>query len=202
MENIIFLIGIVIFSLSSITFFMLKHKNSEIASLNLIVNFVTVVSYLLMMSGIFVFPASNGENIYWTRWVFYVISCSFLMGEISTILKIKIKAMIEIIVFNAIVMITGLLASITTGIDKWLFFIISAIAYIYNLYLIRKHQGTNRMLVNFVYIFWSGFPVIWLLSPAGLLVINAFWTAILYLLLDITTKIYFGYMTVKKYPIH
>jgi sensory rhodopsin len=199
MEDLIFYIGIIIFSFTSLMFFILKRKNPKVASLNMIVNFTTIASYILMVSGLGVIVATNGELIYWTRWAFYAVSCSFLMIEISKILRIEKDTKLEIIVFNSLVMVTGLLASITTDLEKWLFFAVSSIAYIYVIFLIAKNRSDNKFIIGFVAIFWSGFPLVWLLSPAGFILLDAFWTALLYLVLDLITKVYFGFHSTMKY---
>ena len=86
MEEIIFYIGIGLFTFTSLMFLILKNKNPEVASLNLIVNFVTIASYVLMVSELGVITALSGDSIYWTRWAFYALSCSFLMFEVSKIM--------------------------------------------------------------------------------------------------------------------
>jgi sensory rhodopsin len=199
MEEIIFYIGIGLFSITSLMFLILKKKNPEVASLNLIVNFVTIASYSLMVSELGVVTALTGDLIYWTRWAFYAMSCSFLMFEISKILTIDNKTTMEIIVFNTIVMITGLLASITQFPVKWFFFALSSLAYIYVLYLIGKNRSEQKFIFAFVVVFWSGFPLIWLLSPAAFMLLNSFWTALIYLILDFITKVYFGVHTTLKF---
>jgi sensory rhodopsin len=199
MEEIIFYLGIIVFSFTSLMFFILKKKNPKVASLNMIVNFTTIASYILMASGLGVIVATNGQLIYWTRWAFYAMSCSFLMIEISTILRIEKDTKLEIIVFNSLVMVTGLFASITSDLVKWLFFAFSSIAYIYVIFLINKNRSENKFMIGFVAIFWSGFPLVWLLSPAGFLLLDAFWTAMLYLVLDLITKVYFGFHSTMKY---
>ena len=200
MEEIIFSVGAGVFTFTTITFLLLKKRNAEIASLNMIVNSVTIASYLLMISGLFVASAMSGDLIYWTRWAFYAVSCSFLMVEISMLLGIDKSVKLEIIVFNSLVMITGLFASISEGIIKWLFFALSSVAYLYVLFQIIKHGSNERFIVSFVAIFWSGFPIVWVLSPAGLMLIDAFWTALFYLVLDLITKVYFGYHSTSKHP--
>ncbi|TXT62195.1 MAG: membrane protein of unknown function [Promethearchaeota archaeon] len=199
MERIIFYLGIIIFSLTTMLFLILKKRNARVASLNMIVNFVTIASYILMASGLLVFPASNGELIYWTRWGFYAVSCSFLMVEISQIKRLDKETLLEILVFNSMVMITGLFASITVELTKWLFFSLSSFAYLYVLALISKKPSDEKLIVLFVAIFWTGFPVFWLLSPAGFMILDAFWTAIFYLVLDLITKVLFGFYTTMKY---
>ena len=199
MEEIIFYVGIIVFSFTSFMFFIFKKMNPKVASLNMIVNFTTIASYILMVSGLAVIEATNGQLIYWTRWAFYAMSCSFLMIEISMILRIEKDTKLEIIVFNSLVMVTGLFASITTDLEKWLFFALSSIAYMYVIFLINKNRSENKFIIFFVAIFWSGFPVVWLLSPAGFILIDAFWTALLYLVLDLITKVYFGFHSTLKY---
>nr|MBD3197677.1 schizorhodopsin [Candidatus Lokiarchaeota archaeon]MBD3202071.1 hypothetical protein [Candidatus Lokiarchaeota archaeon] len=199
MEEIIFFVGIVIFSVTSLSFLILKRNNPKVASLNMIVNFVTIGSYILMASGLAVLPATNGELIYWSRWAFYAVSCSFLMVEISIILKFDKWTKLEIIIFNSIVMITGLFASVTNDLIKWLFFSLSTAAYVYVLTQIFRNRSENRFVEAFVLIFWTGFPIVWLFSPAGFMVLDAFWSALIYLLLDLITKVYFGYHTSIKY---
>ncbi|MFX1269280.1 MAG: hypothetical protein ACFFAK_15070, partial [Promethearchaeota archaeon] len=66
MEEIIFYIGIGLFSFTSLMFLILKKKNHEIASLNMIVNFITIASYILMVSELGVITALSGDLIYWT----------------------------------------------------------------------------------------------------------------------------------------
>jgi len=199
MEEIIFYIGIGLFSFTSLMFLILKKKNREIASLNMIVNFITIASYILMVSELGVITALSGDLIYWTRWAFYAVSCSFLMFEISKILSVDTKTTLEIIVFNSIVMVTGLFASITEFPVKWLFFTLSSLAYVYVLYHIGKNRAEQKFIFVFVVVFWSGFPLVWLLSPAAFMVLNSFWTALIYLVLDVITKVYFGVHTTLKF---
>lgn len=199
MEQIIFYVGIIVFSFTSLMFFILKKKNRKVASLNMIVNFTTIASYILMVSGLGVISATNGQFIYWTRWAFYAVSCSFLMVEISMILRIDKDTKLQIIVFNSLVMVTGLFASITPDLVKWLFFGLSSIAYLYVIFLINKNRSENTFIIGFVAIFWSGFPLVWLLSPAGFMLLDAFWTALFYLVLDLITKVYFGFHSTVKY---
>ena len=199
MEKIIFYIGMGIFSFTSLMFLVLKKRNPKMASVNMLVNFITIASYIVMMSEVGVVSASTGDLIYWTRWAFYAVSCSLLMYEISMILGIDNKTVLEIIAFNAIVMVAGLYASITAVPIKWYFFTLSSIAYIYILYQIGKNRADNNFILLFVIIFWSGFPLVWVMSPAALMVLNSFWTALIYLVLDLITKVYFGIHTTLKY---
>lgn len=194
--------GGVLFSLTSIMFLLLKKKNESIASINLMVNCVTIVSYAVMIFGLGAITAPNGELIYWTRWLFYAGSCSLLMYETGVLLKKSKTVISEMIVSNIIVMIAGFLASYTIGLSRIVFFSISSGAFIYVLYLINKKSGRKSLFKKtikwYITLFWSMFPLIWLLSPAYSMVLNAYWTAMFYLILDFITKVLYGLFTVKK----
>nr|MBD3186724.1 schizorhodopsin [Candidatus Bathyarchaeota archaeon] len=200
LEMIIFIVGIAIFSGSSFMFLILKNRNQRMATINTIVSFVTVASYMLMFDGSGTLMVPSGELVYWTRWIFYAGSCSLLMLEISTLMGKDKWMTVEIIASNIIVMLTGALASITEAASKWMFFVFSSIAFGYILYRLREGK-TDKFLVTFTTIFWSMFPVAWILSPAGFGILNAAWTALGYLVLDVITKIYFGYHTTMHYQV-
>lgn len=69
------ILGIIIFTISSIYFIIKPKKPFNSAFL---VSFVTLISYIVMLQGSFV-----EFDLYWTRWLFYGISCPLLAFEIS-----------------------------------------------------------------------------------------------------------------------
>ncbi len=198
MINIIFLSGMVIFAISSLYFFFSKRKSTGLNSAFL-VSFVTLASYALMWAGSFVAQSADGQPIFWTRWLFYAISCSLLMLEIAAVKGISGKAKVaELIFLNVLVMGLGLLSAISTGLPKWIFFALSSVAYIIQIagILKVKEKGSNWINI-YIYLGWTGFPVVFLLAPTGIGLFGAGVAMGLYLLLDIYTKIGFN-LQLKK----
>lgn len=192
-ESIIFWIGFALFSIAALMFIKLKKRNEFKARINLLVSCITIISYSVMALDTWSISIA-GEVIYPTRWLFYAVSCSLLMIEVSQLVRVK-KNTLELVMMNSVVMITGFLASITSDLSRIIYFGLSASTYIYLLILIN--QGRKHWSRNYVMITWTLFPIIWLLSPSGMMLINTFWTAISYLVLDFVTKILFGYLTIK-----
>jgi sensory rhodopsin len=192
MINTIFIAGLVIFALSSLYFLMTK-KNSGINSAFL-VSFVTLVSYVLMWDGSFVAQSSSGEPIFWTRWLFYALSCSLLMLEIAKVKGIKSTSKVaELIFLNVIVMGVGFLAAITSGLAKWMFFGLSSIAYLIQIAAVLKIKEPSSKWINaYIYFGWSIFPLVFFLAPTGIEVFGAAVAMGFYLVLDIYTKIVFN----------
>lgn len=200
-EATIFLTGLFLF-LAATTMFPALKKREEYNSINMLVSFTNLVSYAVLFAGINSFISAGGEGIYPTRWLFYIISCGLLMYEVGGILKKTKSEKIEMIFFNSLVMLTGYFASITIAPYKWIFFSISSAAFISVLLIIHRNDKKNTRFTNdvktYVTLTWSAFPAIWILAPTGIGVLSAAGTAVLYLLLDIITKVLFGYYVITK----
>lgn len=192
MINTIFIVGMVIFAFSSIYFFFTK-KNGGINTAFL-VSFVTLASYVLMWDGSYVAESIGGQPIFWTRWLFYALSCSLLMIEIAKVKGITSPSKIaELIFLNVLVMTGGFFASITFGIAKWSFFILASVAYLIQIAPLLKVKKSEANWINaYIYFGWSVFPVVFFLAPTGIEVFGAVVATGLYLILDIYTKIAFN----------
>lgn len=205
-ESMVFWTGAIIFSLSSLLFIVLENqKNSRkhLFNSHIFVSFITTISYCIMALGLATVTNQDGNMIYWTRWLFYAASCSILTLDIATISKKSNEKKAEIVLFTALTMFCGYLASIILTEYRWLFFGLSTAAYLGMLFTLfsKPSDDSPKMssIMWFVLIAWSLFPIVWVLAPTGFKIIAVDITAILYLALDILTKIAFGlYITTRK----
>jgi sensory rhodopsin len=205
-EILVFWIGTAVFGIATVMFRLLRPRRAREEFLfgsHVFVSFITTVTYVTMALALGTVIAANGEPIYWTRWLFYIGSCSILTLDVALIAGKTSAEKAEIGLFTGLVMFCGFLASILIGPERWWFFGLSSAAYIGLLYtlfagLSRAKPGTN-MIVWFVLVFWSLFPVVWVLAPTGFGLIGPFVVAILYGLLDIITKIIFGIWIIYRY---
>lgn len=177
-------LGSLLFVISSIYFLINPKKGLNSA---FFVSFITLVSYLIMLEGRFV-----TNNSYWTRWVFYGISCSLLAYEISKKVGLDLTKQISNIILTVIVMFTGALSSVSTGQFKWYFFVISSVAFIkFLLEIFNTKSKALRQLSPYIFFGWCVFPIIFLISNEGLGFLSFEIAAAIYLLLDFGTKIVF-----------
>jgi sensory rhodopsin len=192
MLNLVFLAGLVVFAVSS-AYFYFSSKSKNGLNTAFLVSFVTLISYVLMWQGNLTVVTAAGEPIFWTRWLFYGLSCTLLMLEITQLKKIAGGARVQLLYLTAIVMGTGFLAARDLTAIRWVHFVISSIAYVL---LVRKILSVKTAAADWVhgYVFfgWTVFPIVFLLAPTGLGVIGAAVANLLYLLLDVYTKIIFN----------
>jgi len=186
--SLILTLGIILFSISSI-YFLIKPKpgfNSPF-----LVSITTLVSYILMLEGSLLIGNSD-TGLYWTRWAFYGLSCPLLIYEISNQLGLNIKQNINNIFLTALVMITGVLSSVSDGEFKLAFFVISCVVFAKILYSVFTSKSKELSRIAPYMIFgWSVFPVIFLLSYEGYNLIENSAAAAIYIALDLFTKIIF-----------
>ena len=168
MIDVIFITGFVVFAISSLYFFFTRKRSTGINTAFL-VSFVTLASYALMWGGAFAVESPAGQPIFWMRWLFYAVSCSMLMLEIAKAKGITDKGKVaELIVLNVFVMVTGTLAAVSMGPTKWVFFILSAIAYIIQIVPILRAKEKSASWINlYIILGWTVFPIVFLLAPTG-----------------------------------
>ena len=202
-ETLIFWIGAAGFGIATLMFALISDKKSENPfRTELFVSFISSLSYLIMATGIATVIGPGGESIYWSRWLFYIASCSILTADIALLKGKSPLKILEVAIFTGLTMFSGFLGSYLLTLDRWWFYALGSVAYI--ALLVELNRGPPGkitqmpVLIAFVSITWSLFPVVWVLAPTGLGLINTFTEVILYGILDIVTKTLFGlYLTFK-----
>jgi sensory rhodopsin len=190
MLNQVFLVGLAIFALSS-TYFYFEGKKKGLNSAFL-VSFITLISYVLMWQGDLTVVTEAGQPIFWTRWLFYALSCTLLMVKIAKLKGIQGGGLVELLYLTAIVMFTGFLAARDLSAVRWVHFIISCVAYIFLIIKVLAGKVAESQWVNsYIFFGWTVFPIVFLLAPTGLGLIGAGLANLLYLVLDFYTKIIF-----------
>ena len=192
MLNFVFLAGLLIFAVSS-AYFYFAGKGQNGLNSAFLVSFVTLISYVLMWQGDLTVVTASGQPIYWTRWLFYALSCTLLMVEIAQLKGIQGGGLVQLLYLTAIVMFTGFLAARDLTAIRWIHFAISSVAYILLVVKVLSVEtpGSN-WISSYIFFGWTVFPVVFLLAPTGLGLIGAAVANLLYLLLDIYTKIVFN----------
>ena len=102
----VFVAGFVIFSLSSAYFYFTNQNKGGLRSAFL-VSFLTVVSYAVMWQGELTATSASGQAVYWTRWLFYALSCTLLIIEIAQVKGIGGGQRAHLVYMTATVMLTG-----------------------------------------------------------------------------------------------
>jgi len=201
-ESYVFLLGLIFMFVVALWFFANRKRNEFMETAFLVIS-VTTLSYALLFSGSITALSESGVPIYFTRWLFYIGSCSLLMLTIGKILNVKNKNILAVLIFNSLVMLSGALAAVATGYYKWIIFVLGSVFFIGQLIILFENapKGRPKKLMSFYILFgWALFPVIFIFAPEGAGFINNFAAAILYLLLDLFTKVIFYFHITRLSP--
>jgi sensory rhodopsin len=192
MLNTVFVAGMVAFAISSAYFYYIGRGRSGLNSAFL-VSFLTLVSYVLMWQGALTVNTGAGQPIYPTRWLFYGLSCTLLMYEIARLKRMQGGDLVQPLYLTAIVMLTGFLASRDLTAVRGIHFVISSVAYILLvLKILSVRTPESQWVSNYVFFGWTVFPIVFALAPTGLGLIGAAVANLVYLVLDVYTKIVFN----------
>jgi sensory rhodopsin len=192
MLNVVFVAGLVIFAISSAYFYFAGKDKSDLNPAFL-VSFITLVSYVLMWQGDLTVTTDGGASIFWSRWLFYGASCTLLIYEIARLKGIKGEKLVKLIYLTALVMFTGFLAARDVTAVRWIHFIISSVAYVLLVIkILAVKTEASGWVSNYIFFGWTVFPIVFVLAPTGVGLIGTALANLLYLLLDIYTKIIFN----------
>jgi sensory rhodopsin len=192
MLNVVFVVGMLIFAASSVYFYLTSSKRGALNSAFL-VSFVTLTSYVLMWQGDFTVLSPIGEPIYVTRWLFYGLSCTLLMFEIAQLKRIDGHGLVQQLYLTAMVMLAGFLAARDVTSTRWVYFVISSVAYVLLVSKVLSVRTPGSEWVrNYILFGWTVFPIVFVLAPTGLGLIGTAVGELLYLVLDLYTKILFN----------
>lgn len=146
-----------------------------------------------MWQGKLTVTTQAGELIFWSRWLFYGATCTLLIAKIAKLNGTKGEKLVELLYLTVIVMFTGFLAARDLSAIRWIYFIISSVAYVLLVIQILPVKVKEAQWVTPYSLFgWTVFPIVFFLEPTGLGLIGAALANLLYLVLDIYTKIVFN----------
>lgn len=192
----VFLASLILMGLSTLYFFVKRDAAKYNRSAFAVTATTTIASLVLYAGVIWVGDLSP------FRWLFYIVSCSILMVTIMKVLSVKKENHIPVLVLNGLVMFTGSFASFMRAYQEAMlvFFLVGGLFFVLQLILLAENKAkksVSKMVWMYVLAGWCVFPIVFLLSPEAVYIINASVAAVLYLVLDLFTKVGF-YMHLSK----
>jgi sensory rhodopsin len=159
---------------------------------------IAAVSYLLMVLDIGVVTV-DGDEVYLFRYIDWLLTTPLLVGYVAYVAGAPRRWVLGVAGADAGMIAVGMVATLTTGIATWVGFGVSALFHLVLLgvlYLVlpryvESHPRRRRLfkvLQNHVGLLWLAYPVIWLLSPAGVGAVSAVGTAMIIAYIDLVAK--------------
>lgn len=171
---------------------------------------VAAFFYLTMSTGA-TSSLVEGRIFYWGRYLDWVITTPLLLLILALLAlaswRDNVGLISGLIAIDVFMVLTGLQAgSSLTAFGKGFWFVVSTLALVVLLYLIytrlfaeaagrpRAVQSVFRTLALLTIVVWPCYPVVWLLGSAGFGAATSTVEVFLILILDLLSKIGFGYL--------
>lgn len=153
----------------------------------------------------------EGRPTVWGRYVTWFLSTPLLILDLTFLGKTSLPITASILGANAYMIVTGFVATISA--DRaigHIWYVVSCFAFLATLYLLvnqyrkeaeRKHPRSKkvfRKLLTVHIIFWTLYPIVWLLGNTWLNAINQGTETMFYTLLDLASKVGFGFLSLNS----
>ncbi len=173
----------------------------------------SALAYMAMALGQGMVEVEN-QIAFYARYLDWIVTTPLLLISLSLVAMYRVKKDIILIAglvaADIIMILTGLIADISKGNLRYLWFIIGIIGFFVSLYIIwiplvkiADSQGETigkiyKGLALYLTIFWIGYPTTWILGPSGLGLISQTWDTYLFVILPIFSKVGFGLLVLFK----
>ena len=221
MDATAFLIGFTILSLGSLAIYATGSKEPPTRHHTLLhasVPFIAATAYLAMAFGIGTLIKFDGTATYLARYADWSVTTPILLaglvllafhergstGEVGGYLT-------AIIVLDVLMIVTGLISSLAAApVGKWVWYLWSCVAFAGVLYLLWVPLRARAMErgaalgsayvknVGFLTVIWFLYPIVFLVGPEGLKIINDPASVYAILIMDVVAKVVYAFFAASN----
>ena len=213
------LIGFVVMAIASLAIYLHGDKRREFrhhTQFHSLVPFIAASAYLAMTLGTGNITGPGGDTVYLARYVDWSITTPILLaGLLLTGLHEHPRHstyILPAIVLDVIMIVTGILsATASNEAARWIWFAWSCAAFIGVLYILwgpvrsigeslgGKIEEVYRGNLVFLTVVWLAYPVVAALGPEGLGILALPVENWVFLVLDITAKVIYGFVATARF---
>lgn len=177
-------------------------------TLNFFVCLIAAGLYLAMALGLGQHTFYDRQT-FWVRYVTWFLSTPLLLLNFAYLGGASILLTSSLLGTNAYMLATGFVATITPRPINYIWYLVSCGAYLAEFYLLvrpyrseaeRNHpraKSAFRQLLTVHLVLWTGYPIVWILANTGFNVLEQGFEAMFYTLLDLTSKVGFGFLALN-----
>ena len=161
------------------------------------------VAYATM--GLGLTATTVGDNtVYLARYVDWLVTTPLIVGYLAMLAKPSRRTYVWLLAADVFVIAAGIAAALSVGGQRWLFFAAGGVGYVVLAYgLLRtlpqalgadpdpRVHSLFVTLRNITVVLWTLYPVVWLLSPAGIGILQVEMYTIVVVYLDFISKVAF-----------
>lgn len=176
--------------------------------LNFFICLIAGALYLAMALGQG-FSIIHDRPTFWVRYITWFTSTPLLILDLTFLARSSIPLLSALLGANQFMIATGGMSAISPKPTNYVWYLVSCGAFLAILYMLlvpyRKEAEQNhprakkafRKLVTVHIVLWTLYPIVWMLASTGLGVLNQSGETAGYTLLDIASKVGFGFLSLN-----
>ena len=186
-------------------------EQQEYYILTIMVPAIATASYLAMLLG---FGYSNVEvggeelRIYWARYADWLFTTPLLLVDLALLADADRNTIYALVLTDAFMIVTGLVGALENNafVFRYIWWLVSTIAFVFLLYMLfttfsskidemdEDTASTFSTLRNLILLVWTFYPIVWIIGTEGAGVVPLGVETTLYMVLDLTAKVGFGFI--------
>lgn len=196
-------IGSVIFGLKAAS--LRRREGMEFSLVSFFITLWAAALYLTMVLNETVLHNFNGQaDIFVGRYIDWAVTTPLLLLDLGVIAGARPKLIAGVMGADIFMILTGLVATLESAPNNYLWYIISSGAFLVILWALftefastarRRNGKVNQLFMtlrNILVVLWFCYPIVWILGPEGSHTLSLGVETALYAILDISAKVGFG----------
>jgi sensory rhodopsin len=207
-------IGVVGMTFGSLVFgYGASHASNQrwqiLYTLNFFICLIAAGLYLAMSLGLG-FEIIYERPTFWVRYITWFCSTPLLILDLAFLGGTNLPITCSLIGANAYMIATGFVGAITRKPMNQIWYLVSCGAFLATLYLLIKpyrnqaranHPQSKRVfdkLLTAHVVLWTLYPIVWILASTGFNILNQGYETMSYTLLDLASKVGFGFLSLNS----
>lgn len=191
--------------------FLLPDDRRRLFSLAVSVPAIAAVAYALMALGVGGMATAKGTTVYVPRYVDWLLTTPIHVAFIALLVGASTRTVSRLVVLQALTIVFGFVGATLAAPLNWLLYLGGSACFagvVYTFYVDLDALAADRSdgvaslfekLRSFVVVLWLVYPVIWLVAPAGLGVMDLETAALVVSYIDVVSKVGFGLIAINDF---
>ncbi|WP_123537278.1 bacteriorhodopsin [Halosimplex salinum] len=186
-------------------------ERRRILALTAIVPGIAAVAYGAMAIGLGGLTTASGSVVYVPRYVDWLLTTPIHVAVIALVVGASTALVARLATLQALTVVFGFVGATLSAPLNWLLYLVGSVCFAAVVYLLFTDAealaaeesddvaSLFRKLRSFVVVLWLVYPVIWVLAPAGVGLMDTETSALVVTYIDVVAKVGFGLIAINDF---
>ena len=172
---------------------------------------IAAAAYGLMAFGLGGFTTATGTTVFIPRYVDWLLTTPIHVAIIALVVGASTGLIARLATLQALTIVFGFVGATLASPLNWVLYVLGSAVFLWVIFLLftecealAAEESDNvaalfRKLRSFVVVLWLVYPMIWLLAPAGIGIMDLETAALVVTYIDVVAKVGFGLIAINDF---